>query len=95
MACYAVSWQTEIDVSALTLKFGLTAKQIEVLQRYNGIDLSYENANHCSTLVEFANAMNEVSMPEMDIEYSLLDEDGFETSISFDKQVNKYVLASI
>ena len=48
MACYAVSWQTEIDVS----------------------------------------------MPEMDIEYSLLDEDGFETSISFDKQVNKYVLTN-
>ena len=83
MANYAKSWNTEIDVTQLAVTHNLDQHQIDVLSRYNGLDLSYENCNHCRTLNEFAEAMNAVLMPAMELQYSVIDEFGDQTYILF------------
>ena len=83
MANYAKSWQTQINVLQLAANHNLSQHQIDVLSRYNGLDLSYENCNHCRTLNEFADAMNAISMPAMELEYSVIDEFDNQTYIAF------------
>jgi hypothetical protein len=79
MANYTSSFNTYFSYPS-----NLTDKQLSVLRKWNGYDFDYTNCNHvCDILQEFVTELNDANVPYFFMEYEVVDEEGYTTSVDY------------